>query len=83
MKEEIISIIRAINDMEDSVQISADLDLIEGDLLDSMGIVQLVMELQNKFNISEIDPEDIIPENFSTVTQIEELVGRYQKAEAK
>lgn len=46
-------------------------------MLDSLGIAQLVAALEENFNI-EIDPEDILPENFSTVNEIDALVRKYK-----
>lgn len=45
-------------------------------MLDSLGIAQLVAALEENFNI-EIDPEDILPENFSTINEISALVRKY------
>lgn len=41
------------------------------------GVAQLVAGLEDIFNI-EIDPEDILPENFSTINEIDALVHKYK-----
>lgn len=43
-----------------------DIALLEGNLLDSLGILQLMMFLGDAFGI-EIGDEDFVPENFATV----------------
>ena len=54
------------------------LAIIEGwnkGLLTSMEVVQLVMELNDAFDI-EISPIDIVPENFSSLDAINKLVEK-------
>jgi acyl carrier protein len=51
-------------------------DFIEDGLLDSLDIIKLVSQLDVAFSIS-IDGEDIIPENFSSFSAIEQLVNKY------
>lgn len=47
-------------------------------MLDSFDVVTLVSELEEKFSIA-IDGEDIIPENFSSVDRIANLVEKSEK----
>lgn len=73
MQEKIADLLRDINGKE---QISDfNMDLFENDMLDSLGIAQLVAALEENFNV-EIDPEDILPENFSTINEIDALVHK-------
>ncbi len=51
-------------------------DLFEAGILESLTLAMMIPELEKKFNIGEIDPEEIIPENFSTVNSIACLVER-------
>ena len=56
----------------------SDLDqfqLLEGDNLDSLGIVQLMVFLGQTFEI-EIEDEDFQPENFETVGTLKAFVSR-------
>ena len=56
----------------------SDLDsfqLLEGDNLDSLGIVQLMIFLGQTFDI-EIEDEDFEPENFETVGTLKAFVAR-------
>lgn len=70
MKEKIIwflSEVRPEFDFSDST------DFIKNGMLDSFDIVQLVTALDREFKIS-IDGLDIIPENFSSIDKITELL---------
>lgn len=53
-------------------------DLFEEGLLDSFDLITLVSELDREYGIS-IDGLDIVPENFSSVKRIEDLLVRYGK----
>jgi acyl carrier protein len=64
---------------EDGVVETEDSPLLNG-ALDSVGLLQLVAFLEEEFDI-EIDDAEIVPEHFSTVSRIQELVK--QRIEAK
>lgn len=49
--------------------------LVSDGFLDSLDIMNLIMELENKFEI-EIDPEDVLSENFESVEAIAALVEK-------
>lgn len=53
-------------------------NLFDSNILDSLLVMQLVSELCDAFEI-EIDVDDVIAENFDTVTHIIELVRMYMK----
>ncbi|OMF20053.1 hypothetical protein BK127_03970 [Paenibacillus sp. FSL H7-0331] len=57
--------------------IGPDDDLIEYNL-NSILVVELVVELEIAFGI-EIDDDDLLTENVSTLRRIQELVGKYQQ----
>lgn len=59
--------------------IGLDENLLETETLDSLGIAQLVPELEDRFSLGEIDGEDILPENFETIAAMIALVTRYQE----
>ena len=46
--------------------LTADENLLESGLIDSLGIMKLVAFLEDEFNVS-IPPEDLIIENFMTI----------------
>lgn len=73
MQEKIADLLRDING-KDRIS-DFNMDLFENDILDSLGIAQLVAALEENFNV-EIDPEDILPENFSTINEIDALVHK-------
>jgi methoxymalonate biosynthesis acyl carrier protein len=56
--------------------IEPDDDLIEYNL-NSILVVELVVELEIVYGI-EIDDDDLLTENVSTLRRIQELVGKYQ-----
>lgn len=75
MREEILVILRNIRedgDFENSE------DFIEDGFLDSFEIVNLVSELEDKFQI-EIRGTDIVPEHFTNLDTIVRLVEKYQE----
>lgn len=58
--------------------LSNDFPLLEKDVLDSMGIFQVVSFLEDEFGI-EVDDEDLIPDNFGTIDGIASFVESKQK----
>ena len=54
--------------------VDSDESLVKSKLIDSIGVVDLVVLLENEFNIS-IDVRDIIEENFETVQKIARYIG--------
>ncbi len=75
MREQILSILNGLRPEYDFIESS---DFIEDGMLDSFDIVSLVSELEEKFGIN-VDGENIIPENFSSVEAIESLIGKSEK----
>lgn len=73
MQDKIADLLKDING-KDRIS-DFNMDLFENDMLDSLGIAQLVAALEENFNV-EIDPEDILPENFSTINEIDALVHK-------
>lgn len=70
MQRKIWEILNAINP---KIEENAEMDLLESGLIDSFVIVNIVMELENEFEI-EIDPELITPDNFRTINSIIKLI---------
>lgn len=70
MKEKIIEILSGLNP-----KIQDGINLISESVIDSFEVVNIVMELEEAFDI-EIDPEDVIAENFETVDAIVALVEK-------
>ncbi|WP_295810107.1 acyl carrier protein [uncultured Nitratireductor sp.] len=55
-----------------------DASLIENDIVDSTGILEMVSFLEEHFAISVADPE-IVPENFDTVARLSAFVAGKRK----
>ncbi|TXH77477.1 MAG: acyl carrier protein [Lysobacteraceae bacterium] len=59
----------------DESALKDDASLIRGGILDSTGIYELIMHLEEEFKIS-IAPEEMIPENFDTIEAVDRFVSR-------
>lgn len=66
-------IIKILTDLRPEFDFTQNINFIEEGMLDSFDIVNLVSELDSTFGIS-IDGVDIIPENFSSVEAIKNLL---------
>jgi len=72
MKQQIIEI---LTDIRPEFDFNQDTDFIQAGMLDSFDIIMLVNTLDEKFGIS-IDGVDVLPENFSSVEKIENLLKK-------
>ena len=70
MKEKILNLLIEIRPEYDFKQSS---NFIEEGLLDSLGIVSLVVSLDEEFGVS-IGLEDVLPENFLNIESISQLL---------
>lgn len=71
-KEKVLAILCEANP---KISDHVDADLLKEGYIDSFEIVNIVMTLEDTFNI-EIDPELIIPENFQTLNCIVQLIEK-------
>ncbi|MGN0375528.1 MAG: phosphopantetheine-binding protein [Butyrivibrio sp.] len=71
MREKVLNVLYQVNK---EIEKNIDKDLLATGLIDSYEIVNLVVELEEAFDI-EIDPELVVPENFQTVDKIVELIN--------
>lgn len=70
MEERVIKILKEIGaDITDN----RDINLLKSGMINSYEIVNLVVELEDEFEI-EIDPELVLPENFETLNAICNLI---------
>lgn len=69
-------IIEILNELRPEFNFSDTVNFIEEGMLDSFDVIRLVVELDNTFGIS-ISGLDIIPENFSGIDKIVELLKNY------
>ena len=58
-----------------------DASLIENDIVDSTGILEMVSFLEEHFSVEVADPE-IVPENFDTIARLTAFVAGKSKAKA-
>lgn len=66
------------NILEDnSIKLENDTELLQSEILDSLGIAQLVAGIETEFNI-ELKGDDILPENFETINAINDLILKYK-----
>lgn len=73
IQEKVLKIIREINN---KVPEGVDIDLLSNGYLDSFSLANLVVELEEAFDI-EIKGEDIVPENFINILNITTMIKRY------
>lgn len=67
---ELLYEIRPENDFKES------LNYIEDHLLDSLDIISLIALINEKYNI-EVNPDDIVPENFIDAESISNMIKKY------
>ena len=72
MEDKIIEIIINLTGFKDLKQ-NKNIDLIETEILDSLAFIELITSLEEEFNI-EIQPTQIDPNTWRSVTKITELV---------
>jgi acyl carrier protein len=54
---------------------SPDVDLIDSGLVDSIGVVELILEIERRFEIS-LPPEEVEIDDFRSLLRIATLLGR-------
>lgn len=72
--ERIIEIIKTIKPVGN---LDANTSLIKDKVIDSLSMIRLVAELEDEFDV-DISAQDIIPENFETVSAIYNLMERLE-----
>lgn len=72
MREKIVSI---LTELRPEFDFNEPLDFIEEGMLDSFDVINLVTALDSEFGIS-IDGTDVLPDNFSSVGNIEALLRK-------
>ena len=70
MEEKIWHLLREINE---EIPNEATAELLNGGYIDSFAIVNIVAALEEEFEV-ELEAEDIIPENFNTISAIANVV---------
>lgn len=71
----LLALINTEVSLDPSEEVVADTDLLLTGLVDSLGVVQIVSWLEDRLGI-EIDPSDVVLENFQTVELMLAFVAR-------
>ena len=66
-------LIKLLNELHDDVDFEAEEALVDDGIIDSLDIVTLVTEINDRFDVS-IPPEDIVPDNFNSAKALWELI---------
>lgn len=74
--EELISILEEIRE---DIDFADTTDLIDGGILDSFDILQIISALNDEYDIS-IPAGEIVPKNFNSAKALYEMVQRLQEA---
>lgn len=67
--------------LEDAQSLDADESLTQAGVLDSMGVLELIMFIEERFGLTVPD-EDTLPENLDSVARIVGYITRRQGVEA-
>lgn len=68
-------LLEILNDLDDSIDWENEDQLIKDRKLDSFGVISLVSELEDAFDI-EIEASDIVPDNFNSVNAMWAMIQR-------
>lgn len=71
-------VMEILMNMDDSIDYEKEQALIEDHILDSFGVITLVSDLEEAFDIS-IEAGEMIPENFNSAQAIWNMVKRLQE----
>ena len=72
------TLLEILNDIDDTVNWEAETALIDDRILDSFGVISLISELEDQFEI-EIDASAIGPENFNSADAMWKMIQRLQE----
>ena len=72
------TLLEILNDIDDTVNWEDETALIDDRILDSCGVISLISELEDQFEI-EIDESEIVPENFNSADAMWKMIQRLQE----
>ena len=72
------TLLEILNDIDDTVDWENETALIDDRLLDSFGVISLISELEDQFEV-EIDASEIVPENFNSADAMWKMIQRLQE----
>ena len=67
------TLLEILNDIDDTVYCEDDTAVIDDRILDSFGVISLISELEDQFEI-EIDASEIVPENFNSADAMWKMI---------
>ncbi len=70
-------LLNILKEAKPDVDFASEKNLVDGSILDSFDIVQLVMQLNDAFDI-EIGAEEITPDNFNSAESMWSMIQRLQ-----
>lgn len=70
-------LIEILKNLKPDVDFDENTELIKNKVFDSLGMISLVAELSDEFDV-EITAEEIVPENFETVGAIYKMLERLE-----
>ncbi len=68
-------LIEILTDLHPDVDFATEEGLVDNGILDSLDIVTLITEINDKFDVS-IPAEEIVPENFNSAAALMELIEK-------
>lgn len=68
--------INLLNDINPEIISHSDSNLVDDGIIDSLNIMQIVSGFEKNYGI-DFDPDDMIPENFSSANAIWQLLQKY------
>lgn len=77
IRDDLLAFVNTHVNLDPSVEVVGDTDLLLTGLVDSVGVIEIVGWLQDEAGI-EIDPMDVVLDNFQTVDAMTAFVGRLQ-----
>ena len=72
------TLLEILNDIDDTVDWENETALIDDRILDSFGVISLISELEDQFEV-EIDASEIVPENFNSTDAMWKMIQRLQE----
>ena len=72
------TLLEILNDIDDTVDWENETALIDDRILDSFGVISLISELDDQFEV-EIDASEIVPENFNSADAMWKMIQRLQE----
>ena len=72
------TLLEILNDIDDTVDWENETALIDDRILDCFGVISLISELEDQFEV-EIDASEIVPENFNSADAMWKMIQRLQE----